>query len=68
MYDFPSDEANCGNCTRKGGHCARTEKQFPNGYILNSQTKEISGIIYSCPNYTGPFEKLPLWNHSQEQQ
>ena len=53
IEDFPSDRANCGNCTRKGGSCARSEKQYPNGYVKDSQTGEISGIIYCCPNYTG---------------
>ena len=56
LEDFPHDKANCGNCTRKGGGCARREKQFPNGYIKNSLTGEIGGIIYSCPHYTGPFK------------
>lgn len=53
LEDFPQDRPNCGNCTRRGGPCARSEKQFPNGHIKNSQTGEICGIIYRCPNYTG---------------
>lgn len=57
IEDFPSNKANCGTCTRKGGACARSEKRHPNGYIKNSQTGEVAGIIYGCPNYTGPFKK-----------
>ena len=56
IEDFPSDKANCGNCTRKGGVCPRSQKRFPNGYIMNSLTGEISGIIYCCPHYTGRFK------------
>lgn len=57
LEDFPNDRANCGNCTRKGGHCPRGDKRNPNGYVKNSLTGEIGGIIYRCMNYTGPFEK-----------
>ena len=54
--DFPSDRPNCGNCTRKGGACPRTKsnKQQHNG-LLFGYKKEIAGIIYCCPNYTGQF-------------
>lgn len=56
MYDFPSGKKNCGNCTRKGGVCPRNSKRHPNGYVMNSVTGEISGVIYRCSNYTGRFE------------
>lgn len=56
LGDFPQDEANCGNCTRKGG-CARSDKRYHNGYIVSEVTGNISGIIYKCPNYTGRFKK-----------
>ena len=56
MDDFPSDRKNCGNCTRKGGACPRNEKRHPNGYVMNQGTKEVGGVIYCCPNYTGRFE------------
>lgn len=56
IEDFPADKANCGNCTRKGGACARSEKRYPNGYLKNSLTREIGGIIYCCQNYTGRFK------------
>lgn len=55
IEDFPGDKANCGNCTRKGGACARNEKRYPNGYI-KSMTGGIGGIIYKCVNYTGRFK------------
>ena len=51
--DFPADKPNCGNCTRKGGACARSEKRYPNGYVKSSVTGEISGIIYRCAHWTG---------------
>ena len=54
--DFPSDRKNCGNCTRKGGACPRNSKRHPNGYVMNSVTGEVGGVIYRCPNYTGSFE------------
>ena len=53
--DMPGDKRNCGNCTRKGGACPRSEKKHPNGYVMNSVTNEIGGIICCCPNYTGRF-------------
>ena len=56
MDDFPSDKKNCGNCTRRGGACPRNEKRHPNGYVMNQGTKEVGGVIYCCPNYTGRFE------------
>ena len=57
LEDFPSDRPNCGNCTRKGGACPRSmnNKNQHNG-LLYSFNKEVKGIIYCCPNYTGPFE------------
>ena len=54
--DFPSDSKNCGNCTRKGGVYPRNSKRHPNGYVMNSVTGEVGGVIYCCPNYTGRFE------------
>lgn len=59
IEDFPADKKNCGNCTRKDGVCPRKSKQNPNGYVMNSVTGEIGGIIYCCPNYTGKFEEKP---------
>jgi hypothetical protein len=56
IEDFPNDKANCGNCTRRGAACPRREKRHPNGYVKNSLTGEIGGIIYCCPEYTGNFE------------
>ncbi len=58
LEDFPSDRANCGNCTRKGGSCPRSKnnKQQHNG-LLYGLNGEVSGIIYRCLNYTGPFQK-----------
>ena len=55
LEDFPSDKANCGTCTRKGGHCLRSEKRFPNGLVRNSLTGNFDGVIYRCVNYTGKF-------------
>lgn len=54
--DFPSDRANCATCTRKGGGCPRREKRYPNGYVKSSVNGDYTGIIYRCPNYTGPYE------------
>jgi len=59
LEDFPSDKKNCGNCTRKAGVCPRRKKSNQNGYVMNSVTGEVGGIIYCCPNYTGHFEKKP---------
>lgn len=59
IEDFPADKKNCGNCTRKAGVCPRRKKENPNGYVMNSVTGEIGGIIYRCPNYTGQFEEKP---------
>ena len=58
IEDFPSDKKNCGNCTRKGGQCARSKsnKTQHNGYLFNHFTRDIYGIIYCCPHYTGQFE------------
>ncbi len=56
MDDFRTDRKNCGNCTRKGGACPRNDKRNPNGYVMNSVTCEVGGVIYCCPNYTGRFE------------
>ena len=53
LEDFPEDKPHCGNCTRKGGVCPRSEKKYPNGYVKSSVTGDIAGIIYRCPNYTG---------------
>lgn len=58
MDDFRPDRKNCGNCTRKAGACPRKSKRHPNGYVMNSVTGDIGGVIYCCPNYTGRFEKL----------
>ena len=56
IEDFHADKKNCGNCTRKAGACPRKSKRHPNGYVMNSVTGEIGGVIYCCPNYTGRFE------------
>ena len=56
MEDFPADRKNCWNCTRNGGACPRNEKKHPNGYVMNSVTGEVGGVIYCCTNYTGRFE------------
>lgn len=53
IADFPSNKPNCGNCTRKGGACARNEKRYPNGYVKSSVTGEIAGVIYKCVHWTG---------------
>lgn len=58
LEDLPHDKKNCGNCTRRGGACARTQKQYPNGYIKNSSTGEIGGMIACCQHYTGPFANI----------
>lgn len=58
LDDFPSNEANCGNCTRKGGGCLRSksDKTIHNGYMYGIGG-DPSGIIYRCPHYTGPYAK-----------
>ena len=53
IADFPSNMPNCGNCTRKGGACARNEKRYPNGYVKSSVTGDIAGVIYKCVHWTG---------------
>ena len=57
IEDFPSDRANCGTCTRKGGYCPRSKsnKRQHNG-LLYGFNKEVIGIIYRCPNYTGKYQ------------
>ena len=57
LEDLPQDRANCGNCTRKGGSCARTksDKTIHNGNIYNHG--EVSGVIYKCVHYTGKYAK-----------
>lgn len=57
LDDFPSDRANCATCTRKGGSCARSNKNTPNGIVRNSMTGDVGGIIYRCQHYTGQYEK-----------
>ena len=59
LEDFPPNKKNCATCTRKGGACERSKnnKQQHNGYIYSPINKEPSGIIYCCPNYTGPFKQ-----------
>ena len=56
LEDFPADNANCGNCTRRGWACPRqkSNKKQHNGnfYGFNG---EVSGVIYCCPNYTGKY-------------
>lgn len=52
-FDDIKGKKTCATCTRKGGACARSEKRFPNGYVRNSVTGEIGGIIAGCPNWTG---------------
>lgn len=56
LEDFPQDRANCGNCTRNGGACARSknDKTIHNGNIYNNG--EACGVIYKCVHYTGRFE------------
>ncbi len=56
LEDFPNDRANCGNCTRRGGACARTknDKRVHNG-CLYGIGGEVTGVIYRCPHYTGAF-------------
>ena len=63
LNDFPPDKRNCGNCTRQGGACHRSGKSFPNGYVINELTRDIGGIIYCCPHYTGRYEnkQVDLW-------
>ena len=57
-----SDEANCATCTRKGGPCPRSEtKRYPNGYVVSGVTRAVSGIIYKCPHYTGPYEVKSIY-------
>jgi len=58
IEDFPADRANCGNCTRKAGVCPRSKnnKQQHNG-LLYGFGNQVTGIIYRCVNYTGPFKK-----------
>lgn len=55
--DFPSDRANCGNCTRKGGVCARSKSKQRHNGLLMGYAGEVTGIIYCCPSYTGPYQK-----------
>lgn len=56
LEDFPQDRANCGNCTRNGGACARSkgDKTIHNGNIYGHG--EVCGVIYKCVHYTGRFE------------
>ena len=58
LEDFPQDRANCGNCTRKGGACARSksDKTIHNGNIFG-KNGEVSGVIYKCVHYTGKYAK-----------
>ena len=58
IEDFPADRANCGTCTRKGNYCPRSKKnkQQHNG-LLYGFGNQVTGIIYRCMNYTGPFKK-----------
>lgn len=57
IEDLPSDRASCWNCTRKGGVCPRAGKRFPNGYVMNSVTGDVGGIVTLCPHYTGVYER-----------
>ena len=59
LDDLPTDRASCATCTNGGVGCPRSKsnKRFPNGYVLNSLTGEIGGIIACCPHYTGKFKK-----------
>lgn len=59
LDDLPQDRANCGNCTRKGGACARSvnNKTQHNGYLYGIGG-EPTGIIYCCPNYTGRYKNI----------
>ena len=57
LEDFPQDEENCGNCTRKGGACerSRNNKTQHNG-VLYGINGEPTGIIYKCVHYTGKYK------------
>ena len=56
LSDLPSDRPNCGNCTRHG-KCARSSKEYPNGYVVNPHTREITGMIVGCPQWAGKITK-----------
>ena len=53
IADLPLNEKNCATCRRTKGVCPRTHKRYPNGYVMNSVTGEIGGIIVGCNNWTG---------------
>lgn len=54
LDDLPSSGRNCATCTHEGGSCPRSNRQqFPNGYVHNSATREIGGMIAGCMHYTG---------------
>lgn len=61
LDDFPSDKANCGNCTRQGGGCPRNRnnKNKQHNGLLYGYDAEVTGIIYKCPNYTGVYASGP---------
>ena len=52
IRDLPMTGKNCATCRRTNGDCPRAQKRFPNGYVLNSVTGEIGGIIVGCVNWT----------------
>lgn len=58
MDDFQQDKANCATCERQDASCPRAKwrKDHHNGYIKNSQTGDVGGIIYCCPHYTGIYK------------
>lgn len=58
MDDFQQDKANCATCERQDASCPRAKwrKDHHNGYIRNSLTNEVAGIIYCCPHYDGKFK------------
>lgn len=59
LDDLPSNEKNCGTCTRKGGACARnaTIKRLMHNGLIYNEAGECTGMIACCLNYTGPYEK-----------
>ena len=53
LSDLPADKPNCGNCSHNGT-CARSEESGNhNGYIVNPNTREITGMICGCLRWEG---------------
>jgi hypothetical protein len=55
LGDLPGNERNCGTCTHRGAGCPRSLKAYPNGYVMNSVTGEVGGMITRCMNYEGRY-------------